>query len=151
MGQTTEFLVNIRRIIKLHESMLKDICQEYELTLAEATIISFLHNNPGKDTAADIVELRMLQKGNVSQAVESLYQKGYLGRRQDENDRRKNHLSLTAQARPIIEMLEQIHTEFDAEIFAGISGPERETFASVNARIGNNIQNAMKGREQRNE
>ena len=56
--------------------MLKAICEEYRLTLIEATIISFLHNNPAKNTAADIVELRMLSKGNVSQAVESLIQKG---------------------------------------------------------------------------
>ena len=68
MSRTTEFLMNIRSIIKLHESMLREICGEYQLALIEATIISFLHNNPGKDTAADIVELRMLSKGNVSQA-----------------------------------------------------------------------------------
>ena len=58
----------------------------------------FLYNNPGKDTAADITELRMLSKGNVSQAVESLIQKGSakdgpLTRL----DRRKIHLSLLPQ------------------------------------------------------
>ena len=50
MSRTTEFLMNIRSIIKLHESMLREICGEYQLALIEATIISFLHNNPGKDT-----------------------------------------------------------------------------------------------------
>ena len=40
----------------------------------EADIISFLKNNPGKDTAADIVELRMLSKGAVSKTVEALIQ-----------------------------------------------------------------------------
>ena len=72
MNRTTEYLGNIRRIIKLHESMLKEyVCQEYAMTLTEAAVISFLYNNPGKDTAADIVELRMLQKSNVSQAAET--------------------------------------------------------------------------------
>ena len=71
--------------------MLKDICNNYQLTIIEATIISFLYNNPGKDTAADIVELRMLSKGNVSQAVESLIQKSLLKREQDKEDRRKIH------------------------------------------------------------
>ena len=42
------------------------------LTITEGKVISFLYNNPGKDTAADITELRMLSKGNVSQAVESI-------------------------------------------------------------------------------
>ena len=31
--------------------------------LVEAQVVSFLHNNPTKDTAGDIVELRMLSKG----------------------------------------------------------------------------------------
>ena len=87
MGSATEFLSGIRSIVKLHESMLKDICEAYRLTLTEAAVISFLHNNPQKDTAADIVELRMLQKSNVSCAVETLFQKHLLSRRQDEADR----------------------------------------------------------------
>ena len=42
--------------------MLKEICGAYHLTMIEANIISFLYNNPGKDTAGDIVELRMLSR-----------------------------------------------------------------------------------------
>ena len=68
MQRTTVLLTNIRRIIKLYDSMLRPICTRYELTAIEATIISFLYNNPGKDTAADIAELRMLSKSNISQA-----------------------------------------------------------------------------------
>ena len=44
----------------------------------EIKIISFLYNNPEKDTAADIAELRMLPKRNISKAVESLIKKGFL-------------------------------------------------------------------------
>ena len=103
MNRITDYLTGIRRISKLHESMLKTyVCQEYGLTLAEATVISFLYNNPGRDTAADIVELRMLQKGNVSQSVETLAQKDLVKRSQDAGDRRKIHLSLTEESEPII-------------------------------------------------
>ena len=69
MSRVTGFLMNIRRIMKLHDGMLKEICAKYQLTPIEAKIIRFLYNNPEKDTATDIVELRMLQKGNVSAAV----------------------------------------------------------------------------------
>ena len=58
--------------------MLKRVCTEHDLTLVEADIISFLQNNPEKDTAADIVELRMLSKGAVSKGVEALIQKSLL-------------------------------------------------------------------------
>ena len=86
MRQTNTLLPNIRRIVKLYESMLRPICDKYRLAPIEATIISFLQNNSGRDTAADIVELRMLSKSNVSQAVESLIQKSMLERRQDTRD-----------------------------------------------------------------
>lgn len=73
MKQITTLLTNIRRIVKLYDGMLKTVCDHYHLIPIEASIISFLYNNPGKDTAADIVQLRMLSKSNVSQAVESLF------------------------------------------------------------------------------
>ena len=72
----TDLLVLMQRIGKMHEQMLKELCRQYDLSLIEAKIIAFLHNNPTKDTAGDIVELRMLSKGNVSQAVDLLCQKG---------------------------------------------------------------------------
>ena len=147
MSQKSNFLVNIRRIIKLHETMLKQICQDYHLSLIEATIISFLYNNPGKDTAADIVELRMLSKGNVSQAVESLIQKSILQRKQDTEDRRKIHLSLTPAAQPITQELEIISKEFLEEVFSGLSQEELELLERMNDRIIENTKNAIARRE----
>ena len=147
MKRPTDFLTNIRRIIKLHESMLKGICETYRFSLIEATIISFLYNNPGKDTAADIVELRMLSKGNVSQAVESLMQKSLLQRRQDTEDRRKIHLSLTQAAQPITASLKELFQQFHEELFFGLSKEELELFDRVNEQIIVNTQNAIARRE----
>jgi len=53
MSRVTGFLMNIRRIMKLHDGMLKEICAKYQLTPIEAKIIRFLYNNPEKDTATD--------------------------------------------------------------------------------------------------
>ena len=74
----TELLETTRRTNKLHESFLRDLCETYHLTMTEASIICFLKNNPQLDTAADIVEYKMLAKSHVSQAVESLIQKSML-------------------------------------------------------------------------
>ncbi len=147
MTKTTEYLVGIQRIIKLHESMLKEICEKYHMSLIEAKIVSFLHNNPGKDTAADIVELRMLQKGNVSQAVEILSQKSLLLRRHDEEDRRRIHLILTEEAEPIVTEMERIWEKFEKEIFSGLSKEEVDAYDRVNEKIKENTQRALKGRE----
>ena len=135
----TDFLFNISRIVKLHESMLKSVCEEYNLTLIEAKVISFLHNNPGKDTAADIAELRMLQKSNVSQAVEILFQKSMISRGQDKSDRRKIHLSLTPNSAPIVRSIDDLWEKFKKEIFMGISDEELESFENVNNKMQKNI------------
>ena len=144
MSRTTTLLGNIRRIIKLYDSMLKPICDRYGLSPIEATILSFLYNNPGKDTAADIVELRMLSKGNVSPAVESLMQKSLLARRQDTADRRRIHLSLTAEAEPITREIEQICRNFRKQVFLGFSPEEEALFTQFHNRIAENTKTAMK-------
>lgn len=147
MKRIIDYFANNRRVMKLHEKMLKDICEEYELTLTEATIISFLHNNPGKDTAADIVERRMLSKGIVSQSVESLIQKSLLRREQDAMDRRKIHLFLMPSARGITESVEQIQKKMHEEIFAGLSEEEQELFYQIHNRISENVKAAMNRRD----
>lgn len=145
----TDFLMNVRGTIKLHESMLKEICERYQLTLIEANIISFLYNNPGKDTAGDIVELRMLSKGNVSQAVESLIQKSLLQRQSDTEDRRKIHLLLLPEAKPITDEVEICKRQFQEEIFYGFSPEEQRKYEELNGRVMENTRNAMKRRENR--
>lgn len=147
MGRPTDFLTNTRRIIKLYESMLRSICEKYRLTLLEATIRSFLHNNPGVDTAADITELRMLSKGNVSQAVESLIQKGLLLREQDGADRRRIHLHPTTAAAAITVSLEEGRRQFQAEVFCGLSPGDLELYDRINHRIAENTENAMARRD----
>ena len=147
MGRPTDFLTNTRRIIKLYESMLRSICEKHRLTLLEATILSFLHNNPGVDTAADITELRMLSTGNVSQAVESLIQKGLLLREQDGADRRRIHLHPTTAAAAITVSLEEGRRQFQAEVFCGLSPGDLELYDRINHRIAENTENAMARRD----
>ncbi len=147
MSRTTEYLMNIRRIIKIQEALLKEVCQEFNLTLTEATVITFLHNNPGKDTAADIVELRMLQKGNVSQAVDSLVKKDLLEREQDQNDRRKIHLHLTKGADPMIASMGGLWEKFSQELFKGISREEMQSFDQVNEQMKYNMQRITGGKK----
>ena len=41
----TYLLVLMQRIGKMHEQKLKELCRQYDLSLIEAKIIAFLHNN----------------------------------------------------------------------------------------------------------
>ena len=145
---STHFLVQFRQLNKLYECMLNEICRRHKLTLIETTIISFLYNNPGRDTAADIVELRMLSKGNVSQAVELLIQKSLLKRIPDENDRRRIHLELLPDAIPITNEIDTIKETFRTELFHGFSKEEEEQLEFLNRKLMENAKNAFKMQQQ---
>lgn len=144
--QTANILFITRGITKLYEQYLDGIRRENNLSQMEITIICFLHNNPQYDTARDIVEMRMLQKGNVSQGVESLIQKSLLCRTADASDRRKQHLALTEVALPILEKIEVQNKRLINEVFSGFSEEEQNLYTNLNKRIENNIIESM-GRE----
>ena len=138
MHHANMLLVNFRRIIRLYDGMLRPVCEKYGLAPMEATIVCFLYNHPGRDTAADIVELRMLSKSNVSQAVESLIQKSLLQRRQDTEDPRRVHLSLTPDSRPSTQEIESERESFRKQIFRGFTEEEQRQFGQFNERIAEN-------------
>ena len=147
----TDFLMHIRLTMKLQEQMLKNICEKWRLTITEGKVITFLYNNPGKDTAADITELRMLSKGNVSQAVESLIQKGLLTRSADQNDRRKIHLSLLSPAKEITNAIHVMQKNIYGQIFNGLSEEDLKIYERINQKIMENTTNAIKERNRENE
>ena len=131
--------MGMRRIVRFQESLLKETGQRFGLTLCETTILAFLYNNPEDDTAADIVQLRMLSKGNVSSAVESLLQKNLLEKHQDVSDRRVYHLSLTETAAPVSDAIKEVNAAIERKVFQGISPEERAMIEAVNVRISRNM------------
>lgn len=147
MGRTTELFIGLRSLFRLYDKMLKRVCTEHDLTLVEADIISFLRNNPKKDTAADIVELRMLSKGAVSKGVESLIQKSLLERIPDMEDRRRIHLKLRPLAEPVTESIDEVREEFLETILEGFTKEELEIYSRFFQRLFKNTKSAIEGRD----
>ena len=147
MKRTTEIFIGMRSLFRLYDKLLKKVCMEHDLTMIEADIISFLQNNPGKDTAADIVELRLLSKGAVSKGVESLIQKSLLERIPDTEDRRKIHLRLKPQAGPVTETVNEVRDEFLETVLDGFTKEELETQDRLLKKLFDNTKKAMEGRE----
>ncbi len=143
MNRSTEMWMGLRSLIRLYDKMLKRVCTEHDLTVIEADVISFLQNNPGKDTAADIVELRMLSKGAVSKAVESLIQKSLLERIPDTEDRRRIHLKLKQEAAPVTESIDEVREEFSDTVLDGFTKEELEAHTRFFQRLSDNTKRAI--------
>lgn len=114
--KTMDLLTCIRCISKAYDGVLKKICAGFGLTLLEVKVVSFLHNNPKMNTAGDISEYRLLSKGNVSHAVESLIRQGLLERVPDRSDRRKVRLYLLPAAKPVTDRIDFEWEKFDKRL-----------------------------------
>lgn len=140
-------LVGLRQLMKLYEMMLKECCEDGKLSQTEIRVLSFLKNNPDRDTAAEISEFRMLPKGNVSQAVDSLIQKGFLESRQDTDDRRRKHLRLTDQVNPLAEQMEVCRKKYMELLYQNFSEEEYRSYQELTERILKNVKTAMEKRQ----
>lgn len=88
----------------------------------------------------------MLSKGNVSQAVESLIQKGLLKRIPDLHDRRRIHLALLPASHSITADVDTLMDEYRGYLFQGFSKEEFACYQILSKRLMENAKNAMKGR-----
>ncbi len=143
MKNASDMLLLVRYMMKLYERYLEDVQVKYQLSYMEITIIGFLYNNPEKDMAADIAEIRMLPKGNVSAGVETLVQKEILARRQDLQDRRKIHLYLLEKAIPIVKEIEKINKNFRQQIFKNLSKDDLKAYERMNDFILENLKEVL--------
>ncbi len=142
---SNEFLINYRQIIRLYEDMLKSVQLKYDLTKIEADIISFLHNNPKRNTARDIVEFRLLQKGNVSHALDLMVRKKLVRKKPSEKDKRIISLFLTKETLDITEDIENVNLEFQKLIFKDFTDDDIKLYALFNKNILSNINHNFEG------
>ena len=151
MYNFTEFWMGIQRMVRLYEKMMREVCDGYRLSMVEVDIIAFLKNNPQKDTAADIVELRMLSKAAVSKGADALIQKGMLEREADPTDRRKIHLKLTMEAFPVTREIQKTQEAFLGLLYEGFSEEEYEMYLRMRARMLENVSNKKGERRNKHE
>ena len=138
-----ELLENLRAIMGLYDALCRQVCARHEITRTELDVLAFLSNHPGQNTASDIVEIRMLPKANVSQAVEALIKKGYLLRLADRQDRRKIRLSLTPQAAGTVKDIGVMQRQHRQIHFGGFSEEEKQQYKSMVARMSRNARNEL--------
>lgn len=140
----THPLLTIRLALKrLYDHEMSPIMADYDLTRMELDVLLFLKNTPGCDTAAEIVQLRMMTKSHVSKAVEHLTARGFLTQARDEKNRRKIHLTPTQAAEPVLAQAQSALDRIAAIINDGVSQEDSEAIIRVTNRVIENVQNAL--------
>lgn len=143
MLATSQFLHVGRQFEKLYNKIIRQVSDTHHLSKIEIDVLLFLYNNPGCDTARDIVELRGIAKSYVSKAVDLLLHKGFLSTSDDAADRRIVHLTIEDCAMPIVLDAKAAQKSILEILYQGISDVEQEQLRSIFTKMSKNIKEAL--------
>lgn len=130
-----DYLILRQSLHRLYLRMMEPVLEQFGLTQMEEDILLFLANNPGHDTAAELVSLRSLAKSQVSTSVEKLVRRGYLQRRPDG---RKMHLRLLPAAEEAVWQGQGCQRRFGEAIARDFSPEEQAVLYGALARMTEN-------------
>ena len=127
MCESQSKLINFAYSVRiLLEEKIKPVQKEYDLKKSELCFLLILDFYPELNSAKKISELGELKRGNISFIVETLFKRGFIVQKTDENDRRSNKIMLTEKARSIIEESKVILNDTFSLIIEGIPKEELE-------------------------
>ena len=125
---------------KLLDEQSIELRQKYDLKKAELEILYFLSRCGSHNTPTDIHTQLMMNRGHISQAVDSLCRRRYIVAIPDQNDRRYIHYEILDSAKEIVVEMAKRREEMNRQILKGISKEELEIFREVSLKIKNNIE-----------
>lgn len=114
--------------------------RRYGLKRAEVEILYFLSASKDKNTATDVHHCLMMNRGHISQAMESLCEKQYLKAVPDKDDRRYIHFFLTETANEVVRDLKARRGDMMEKLFEGLTEEQIETYKSITKQIWANME-----------
>ncbi|MFR5857195.1 MAG: MarR family winged helix-turn-helix transcriptional regulator [Bacilli bacterium] len=118
---------------------IESIAKNLKLTKPEVDILIFLVNNK-ENRGCDICDFRGFSKSYVSKAVNKLLKRGYITIKQDEKDKRYQHIIINAKAKKTIKIINNNQKEIINRMFKGISEEELNNFKLVINKISQNLE-----------
>lgn len=133
---------------KIIDKPLNKIAKETNLTLNEVRVLLFLYENEKFDIASDIVENLMISKAHVSVSVETLVNKQYLERIQDDKNKKKFHLKITGNSKKILDLLDVEIDKLKKDLTKDISEEDEEIFKKTLKKIIQNTKELTQKKEE---
>jgi DNA-binding MarR family transcriptional regulator len=124
---------------RLLEAQLEEIKKKHDLKKVEIEVLFYLSKCGSEDTPTDITHRLNLNRGHVSQAIDSLLQKDLIEATPDVQDRRCMHYTITAKADSIIDEIARAKKEMDKKLFRGITKEEIEIYKKITEKMLKNI------------
>lgn len=139
-----EYRSNSTLTKKIYDRTMEPLCDRYDITRMELDILLFLANNPGYDTATDIVEQKRFTKSHVSCSLRLLDEKGYIQRTLYPGNRKTVHLKLLPAASEIVKAGQEAQRNVFCQIFGRLSAEEIDMLRQISQKISATIRDALK-------
>ena len=138
-----EFLRYINHYRRLVQLAMQPLRKELDLSQLDLDLLLFLYNNPELNTARDAVTYRGFAKSNVSTAVETLTEKGWLTVEPDPESRRIKRLVLCPGRQAELGRLAEQQAAILNRIGEGFTQEELRQFREALARMDQNMTKAL--------
>lgn len=126
-----------KRVLESHFDAVK---KHYDLKKVDIEVLFYLSECQESNTPTDIYKRLGLNRGHVSQAIDTLVKRGYISALPDKNDRRSMHYVITGKADQAISEISLLKNDFEQRLLEGISEREKETFKRVTYKIMENLE-----------
>lgn len=122
---------------------MEPLCSQYHISRMELDILLFLANNPGYDTAKDIVCQKRFTKSHVSTSLHLLEEKGFLERSLHSGNNKTVHLKLLPAASRIVADGQEAQRQVFNRIFGCLTPEEAAFMELVSQKINAAIRGAL--------
>ncbi len=143
MDAQIELILRGGQFKKLLDERAVALRKKYDMKKAEVEIIYYLSRSGEHNTSTDIHNHLMMNKGHISQAVDSLCQRNYLAAIPDKEDRRYIHYELTKEAKNVVDEIVNVRAAITEAILDGVTKEELKAFRIVAKKISGNIEKLL--------
>ena len=128
---TLALLQFLSRTSRLLDQLLNETAASWQISPPEVRILLFLSCSPQSDTAKDVAFHCGMSKASVSGNVLKLVTRGLLPAEMDLSDRRFQRLTLTEQAEPVIDAVQNAACRLQEEALGPLSPEDRAQFIKL--------------------
>ncbi len=118
-------------ITKGHTNFFNAKLEGTGVTSSELPLLLNIYGDDGEISQKEISNLLNISEPVVARTIKNLEQKGFVTRKPDITNRRRNKLSLTESGIEICKEMIDINEEWENEIFKNVSPDEKELFDKV--------------------
>jgi DNA-binding MarR family transcriptional regulator len=116
--------------------------RKFGVGVQEWRVLSIL-TREGKGTAKLICDISLMDKGNVSRAVQKLVKDGRLKERPDKNDKRSSVLILTPKGVEIYRRIKKVSDARENKFMASLTAAERKALPQILTKLDNVIEELL--------